>query len=423
MACLVSSPVGERIELVRSYTSLGKGVQLVIPISSIRLRDVATRDGLIRNVSVLMEQYGFTGIDIFDWGSACIESTETSANLISALQAMAVQFKNHTLTLSIASRLLFDCGKTSYLPVIDALRDNLSAVFISTKGATPLKDSHGRTQSPGNAAYLVALADLLLGGFSQSTGARFTGLRPEQLGFSGCTSSSNSSAYISPAVVQAALRCISRGSGCGSYSMIAGPYPGAGAFSAWSINEDSLQNSKFATAMSAVLRASLPDAPIAAATSASTTLSTILSQSPTPAASQAGRKPHFQMKLLAAIIVPIFIGMVLKTVGVYYWARRRQRRRHLEEAHVHPFEAVIVQTPGGNGAPGDQKHASPPQETAPSVSAAGQEGAELAALHSEIGRVGLTVPALLSSLSRLGTNGGGAEPTVSVDSEAPPSYD
>ncbi|HET6287930.1 MAG TPA: chitinase, partial [Amycolatopsis sp.] len=88
-----------------------------------------------------------------------------------------------------------------------------------------------------------------------STGFRFPGLREDQIAFGLPAAVSAGNGHTAPAAVHAALNCLVKNSGCGSYSLRGGASPALRGLMTWSINWDRYYGWEFQNAHEPFLNA------------------------------------------------------------------------------------------------------------------------------------------------------------------------
>jgi chitinase len=126
----------------------------------------------------------------------------------------------------------------SYLPIIDALRNDLTVLHVQLYNDGGMPTPWG-TFDPTTEDLLVGSAEMLLAGFQTAGGPFFKPLRPDQIAFgvpSG-SSSANPGNFVPAATVQAAFTCIATGKSCGTHTP-ASTYPDLRGVMSWSINWD-----------------------------------------------------------------------------------------------------------------------------------------------------------------------------------------
>lgn len=250
---------------VRMQQSLGKKVLISLGGANahIQLNTTTARDNFVRTMSDIIARYGFDGMDIdLEGGSLNMNSGDTIANpqtpaivnLISATRSLKSQFgANFVLTMAPETAYV-QGGLTTfagiwgaYLPLIHALRDDLTVLHVQHYNTGSLTATDGNIYQPGTADFHVSMSDMLITGFDAAGNPnnRFPGLRQDQVAF-GLPSgtSSASSGYTTPAEAQRALDCLIKQQQCGNYQP-AQSYPNFRGLMTWSINWDAFHGFEF----------------------------------------------------------------------------------------------------------------------------------------------------------------------------------
>jgi len=175
-------------------------------------------------------------------------TTPLIVNLIAALKSLKSRHPSMTLTFA-PETLLFSIANTfygsgpwggqdprcgAYLPVIHALRDDITLLHVQNYNSGPIMGLDGQYWQMGSSDFHVAMADISLKGFNAAGNSSrpFVALRPDQVGFGVPSSVSAGNGYVEPSVVQAAVNCIVKGTSCGSYKP-SKTYPGLRGVMAW----------------------------------------------------------------------------------------------------------------------------------------------------------------------------------------------
>lgn len=123
--------------------------------------------------------------------------------------------------------------------MIHALRDALTVLHVQDYNSGPVTGLDNQYHTMGGADFHIAMTDMLKAGFRvANTGQTFPGLRPEQIAIGLPAAVSAGNGHTSPADVQAAVNCLVKGAGCGSYSLRGGTSPALRGLMTWSINWD-----------------------------------------------------------------------------------------------------------------------------------------------------------------------------------------
>lgn len=174
----------------------------------VRLTTPQARDTFVDSVSSIIDTYGLDGLDIdfeghslsLDDGDADFENPTTPVivHLISALRTLKERYGDD-FTLTMAPETFFvqlghqyygsgpwggqDPRAGAYLPVIHALRDDLTLLHVQDYNSGPIMGLDGQYHTMGGADFHVAMTDMLLTGFpvAGDPDKVFPALRPEQV--------------------------------------------------------------------------------------------------------------------------------------------------------------------------------------------------------------------------------------------------
>lgn len=259
----------------------GQGKKVVLSIGGqngqVQLVDDTARNNFVKSVNDLMDKYGFDGLDIdFEGHSLYFNDTDKDLknpttpvikNLISAIK----DIKKHcgdNFVLTMAPETFFvqmgytfygnngngsdpRCG--SYLPVIDALRDDITYLQVQNYNSGAIRALDGESYGMGNPDFHVAMLDMLLNGFTIANPSKqyFAPLREDQilLGVPAYVQAGNG--YISPSELQKALDYVIKGKSFGGKYKLQNPngYPNMGGVMTWSINWDKYDKFSFTKAL------------------------------------------------------------------------------------------------------------------------------------------------------------------------------
>jgi len=265
------------IKAIAAKRASGKIVQISIggQNGQVTLTSDAARDQFVSTVGGIIDKFGLDGLDIdFEGSSISLDTgdndfknptTPAIVNLISALKSLKAKYGD-AFTLTFAPETFFvqlglqfygsgkfggqDPRAGSYLPIIDALRDDITMVHVQDYNSGPIVGLDGTSYNMGNADFHVAMTDILLAGFpvAGNTTNMFAPLKPIQVGFGAPSSVDAGNGYIDPSQIQNAVSCITSGTNCGSYTPKA-KYPDFRGVMAWSINWDQFFNATFHTSL------------------------------------------------------------------------------------------------------------------------------------------------------------------------------
>jgi len=251
------------INQIQTVQSQGRKVIISMggATSPISLDNITERDAFVTSMGVIINTYGFDGIDIdFEGSSLSVTGGTISApvdakiiNLINAIkQIMQNHFATHNkkLILTMAPETAFVQGGMSayggiwgaYLPVIDALRDSLDLLHVQFYNSGSMYGINGSVYTQGTADFIVAMTEAVIQGFTTSGGA-FAGL-PETkvaVGLPACSSAAGGG-FTDTAVVRSAMNyLLGTGPQPGTYVLAqSGGYPLLGGMMTWSVNWDAV---------------------------------------------------------------------------------------------------------------------------------------------------------------------------------------
>ncbi|TDB74231.1 chitinase [Actinomadura sp. KC216] len=254
----------EFIAAIRAKQAQGKKVLISIggQNGQVQLTTTGARDAFVRSVSAIIDKYGLDGLDVdFEGHSLYLNSGDTDfrnpktpviVNLISALKTLKAKY-GEKFVLTMAPETFFvqvgyqfyggagggDNRTGSYLPVIHAMRDDLTVLHVQDYNSGPVMALDGQYKNMGGAEFHIAMTDMVKAGFPvANTGHTFPGLRPDQIGIGLPAAVPAGNGHTSPAQVQQAVTCLVKGTGCGSYQLRGGTSPALRGLMTWSINWD-----------------------------------------------------------------------------------------------------------------------------------------------------------------------------------------
>lgn len=238
----------------------------------VQLTTTAARDAFVASVSDIIDTYGLDGVDIdfendslsLDAGDSDFRAPTTPAivNLISALKSLKAKYGSG-FQLTMAPETFFvqlgyqfygpgasgsqDPRAGAYLPVIYALRDDLTLLTVQEYNSGPIMGLDNQFHTMGGADFPIAMTDMLLTGFpvAGDTSRMFPALRPDQVAIGLPASANAGGGYIDPAAVTQTLDCLTKGTNCGTYAPH-GTWPGMRGLMAWSVNWDVFGGNAFA---------------------------------------------------------------------------------------------------------------------------------------------------------------------------------
>ncbi|WP_327137586.1 glycosyl hydrolase family 18 protein [Streptomyces sp. NBC_01340] len=251
---------------IKAKQAAGKKVLISIggQNGQVQLTTTAARDAFVSSVSKIIDTYGLDGLDIdFEGHSLSLDASDTNfkspttpviVNLISALKTLKAEYGSK-FVLTMAPETFFvqlgykyygtgkwggqDPRAGAYLPVIYALRDDLTLLHVQDYNSGPIMGLDNQYHSMGGADFHVAMTDMLLTGFPVAGDANnvFPPLRPDQVAIGMPASTNAGNGYVTPSEVTKTLDCLTRKTNCGSYATH-GTWPGLRGLMTWSINWD-----------------------------------------------------------------------------------------------------------------------------------------------------------------------------------------
>ncbi|MHC3473009.1 chitinase [Streptomyces sp. 7R007] len=258
---------------IKAKQAAGKKVLISIggQNGQVQLTTTAARDAFVSSVSNIIDTYGLDGLDIdFEGHSLSLNADDTDfrnpttpviVNLISALKTLKAKY-GPKFVLTMAPETFFvqmgyqyygtgkwggqdpRCG--AYLPVIHALRDDLTLLHVQDYNSGPIMGLDNQYHSMGGADFHIAMTDMLLTGFpvAGDTSRVFPALRPDQVAIGMPASVNAGNGYVAPAEVTKALDCLTKRTNCGSYATH-GTWPALRGLMTWSVNWDRYANWEF----------------------------------------------------------------------------------------------------------------------------------------------------------------------------------
>ncbi|MFC8946742.1 glycoside hydrolase family 18 protein [Streptomyces sp. A144] len=258
---------------IKAKQAAGKKVLISIggQNGQVQLTTTAARDTFVSSVSKIIDEYGLDGLDIdFEGHSLSLNADDTDfrnpktpviVNLISALKTLKAKYGDD-FVLTMAPETFFvqlgyqyygtgkwggqDPRAGAYLPVIHALRDDLTLLHVQDYNSGPIMGLDNQYHSMGGADFHIAMTDMLLTGFPVAGDATkvFPPLRPDQVAIGMPASTNAGNGHVPPAEVNKALNCLTKKTECGSYTTH-GTWPALRGLMTWSINWDRYSNWEF----------------------------------------------------------------------------------------------------------------------------------------------------------------------------------
>ncbi|MEU8838727.1 glycoside hydrolase family 18 protein [Streptomyces roseus] len=251
---------------VKAKQAAGKKVLISIggQNGQVQLATTAARDTFVSSVSKIIDEYGLNGLDIdFEGHSLSLATGDTDfrapttpviTNLIAAVKTLKAKY-GPDFVLTMAPETFFvqlgyqyygsgpwggqDPRAGAYLPVIHALRDDLTLLHVQDYNSGSIMGLDNQYHSMGGADFHTAMTDMLLTGFpvAGDTARVFPPLRPDQVAIGLPATTNAGNGHTPPAEVNKALDCLTKKTNCGTYQTH-GTWPALRGLMTWSINWD-----------------------------------------------------------------------------------------------------------------------------------------------------------------------------------------
>ena len=200
---------------------------------TVSINDSTSATNFADSVYSLMQTYGFDGVDID------LENGINATYMTQALRSLSSK-AGSSLIITMAPQTI-DMQSTSngYFQTALNIKDILTVVNMQYYNSGSMLGCNGKVYSQGSVDFLTALACIQLEG----------GLAPSQVGLGLPASTSGAgSGYVSPTVVNNALDCLTKGTGCGSFKP-SKTYPDLRGAMTWSTNWDASAGNAWSNAV------------------------------------------------------------------------------------------------------------------------------------------------------------------------------
>lgn len=200
---------------------------------NVTINSDASATAFANSTYALMQEYGFSGVDID------LEHGINSTYLTKALRQLSAKAgPNMVLTMAPQTIDMQSTG-TEYFKTALAVKDILTVVNMQYYNSGSMLGCDGKVYSQGSVDFLTALACIQLEG----------GLDASQVGLGVPASPRGAgSGYVSPTIVNNALDCLARGTGCGAFKPTK-TYPGIRGAMTWSTNWDATAGNAWSNAV------------------------------------------------------------------------------------------------------------------------------------------------------------------------------
>ncbi|MFF7747930.1 chitinase [Streptomyces sp. NPDC007971] len=215
------------------------GKKVVVSIGgqngTVSINDSSSATNFANSVYSLMQTYGFDGVDID------LENGLNATYMTQALRALSAK-AGASLVITMAPQTIdMQSTSNSYFQTALNIKDILTVVNMQYYNSGSMLGCDGKVYSQGSVDFLTALACIQLEG----------GLSPSQVGLGlPASTSAAGSGYVSPTVVNNALDCLTKGTGCGSFKP-SRTYPDLRGAMTWSTNWDAASGNAWSNSVGA----------------------------------------------------------------------------------------------------------------------------------------------------------------------------
>nr|WP_256340422.1 glycoside hydrolase family 18 protein [Streptomyces sp. 2231.1] len=219
------------------------GKKVVVSIGgqngTVSINDSASAANFANSVYSLMQTYGFDGVDID------LENGLNATYMTQALRSLSSKAGSSLIITMAPQTIDMQSTSNSYFQTALNIKDILTVVNMQYYNSGSMLGCDGKVYSQGSVDFLTALACIQLEG----------GLSPSQVGLGLPASTSGAgSGYVSPTVVDNALDCLSKGTGCGTFKP-SRTYPDFRGAMTWSTNWDASAGNAWSNAVGAHVHA------------------------------------------------------------------------------------------------------------------------------------------------------------------------
>ncbi|MGQ4414780.1 chitinase [Streptomyces sp. SAS_269] len=219
------------------------GKKVIISIGgqngTVSISDSASAANFANSVYSLMQTYGFDGVDID------LENGLNATYMTQALRSLSSKAGSSLIITMAPQTIDMQSTSNTYFQTALNIKDILTVVNMQYYNSGSMLGCDGKVYSQGSVDFLTALACIQLEG----------GLSPSQVGLGLPASTSGAgSGYVSPTVVNNALDCLSKGTGCGTFKP-SKTYPDLRGAMTWSTNWDATSGNAWSNAVGAHVHA------------------------------------------------------------------------------------------------------------------------------------------------------------------------
>ncbi|MFI8851373.1 chitinase [Streptomyces sp. NPDC053499] len=197
---------------------------------AVSVNDGASADAFATSIVSLMDEYGFDGVDID------LENGLDATYMTKALDAIHAVKSDVVVTMAPQTIDMQSPGNAYFKTALN-IKSYLTVVHTQYYNSGSMNGCDGKVYSAGTVDFLTALACVQIKG----------GLDPSQVGI-GTPASPRAagSGYVDPGVVNNALDCLAKGTGCGSFTPDE-KWPGIRGAMTWSTAWDASNGNKWSS--------------------------------------------------------------------------------------------------------------------------------------------------------------------------------
>ncbi|WPO71754.1 chitinase [Streptomyces sp. KN37] len=222
---------------IKAKQAAGKSVIISVggEKGAVTVNDAASAGAFADSVYALMREYGFDGVDID------LENGLNATYMTQALKSLSAK-AGPGLVLTMAPQTIdMQSPSNAYFKTALAVKDILTVINMQYYNSGSMLGCDGKVYSQGTVDFLTALACVQLE----------NGLAPSQVGI-GVPASPRAAGggYVAPDVVNRALDCLAKGTGCGTFKP-SRTYPAIRGAMTWSTNWDATAGSAWSRSVGA----------------------------------------------------------------------------------------------------------------------------------------------------------------------------
>ncbi|MFV0128073.1 chitinase [Streptomyces sp. HMX112] len=200
---------------------------------NVTINSDASATAFANSAYALMQEYGFSGVDID------LEHGINSTYLTKALRQLSAKAGPFMVLTMAPQTIDMQSTGTEYFKTALAVKDILTVVNMQYYNSGSMLGCDGKVYSQGSVDFLTALACIQLEG----------GLDASQVGLGVPASPRGAgSGYVDPSVVKNALDCLTRATGCGTFKP-SKTYPALRGAMTWSTNWDATAGNAWSNAV------------------------------------------------------------------------------------------------------------------------------------------------------------------------------